>query len=172
MTKGQIWFVAAIFLLGFMIYSGSQQQRVGSETAAPRDLFEEIGQDTRVLVSRQSAEGVTNADLDVAAAETLGEYAVQRMRYHTQRYLDEIGSTENVEQITQKTVLMPNGSRSVVLTRIYTAGTNNAVQFLGIEGEELIRVLCQTSRGDQEVLLAGKCEEAVHKQLGLELGPK
>ena len=170
MKKGQIWLGVAIALLGFIMFMGSRQT-LNTGNAEPRDLFEEIGQDTKVLVSKQAADGVTNANLDVTAAETLGEYTLKRMRYHTQRYLDEMGSKESVDQITQKTVLVPNGNQNIVITRIYTAGANNAVQFLGIEGQEMTRVLCQAKRGDREVMLAGKCRKAVQEQFGLELGP-
>lgn len=132
----------------------------------PRDLLNELGQETQVLVSKQSSDGVQNEDINVEAAETLGEYSLERMRFHTDRILREMASDESADEITQQTVLVPQNGANFIVTRFYLSGTNHAVQFMRVQGGELTRVLCQSPRADATVTLAGKCQDALSSEIG------
>lgn len=173
----------AIFVVGILVlvpaaqfagrYLGeksSQSNEVRGSLAS--DQISNVGQDTQVIVSKQSSDGITNDQIDVTAAETIGQYSLERMRYHTQKILDEMQSADDVNAITQKTVLIADEGKNIVVTRIYTMGINNAVQFFAVDGLEATRVLCQSEVANVEVLLAGKCQNAVREQLGFELGGK
>lgn len=142
------------------------EPRSGDE---PRDLFAEIANDTDVLISKQSADGVTNADVTVEVAERIGDYTIERTRFHTERYLDEIGSSESADGITGETVLVPQNGTNYIIVRAYAKGVNFAATFMAIEGSELTRVLCQNERADQTVFLQGKCAETVKTEIGLTL---
>jgi hypothetical protein len=128
-----------------------------------------LAQETRVLISKQSSEGVRSEDINVQAAEILGEYALERMRLHTAQILKGVSNDETAAQITQATVLIPQNGTNFVVTRFYIVGVNHAVQFTSIKDGEMTRVLCQSSRGDISVTLAGKCRNTLQEEIGFSI---
>lgn len=141
------------------------------EPREPRDLFAEIGQETRVQVSRQSAEGVTNDQISVEVAERMGEWSVERTKFHTQRYLDEVNSADDASQIKGETVLIPQGGTNFVVTRLWLGEVNYGLIVMAVQGSELVRIACLSPDAAKTVFLHGKCDEALKDTLGFDVLP-
>lgn len=152
--------------------AGSSSQLDRSDAADAASRMANVGRDTQVLVSRQSSDGVTNEQIDMAAAEIIGDYTLARMKHHTQKILNKMGSSDDVNQITQATVLMQNRGQNLIVSRFYIQGVNYAIQIAEVSNGELTRVLCQSTVANEEVLLAGKCQDEVRTQFGYEIGAR
>lgn len=145
------------------------EQHNGRDRAETANARAKVGQNTQVLVSRQDSEGVVNEQVNVESANAIGEYSLERMKHHTKKILAEMNSSDSVEMMTQKTVLVPNDGLNLIVTRFYIGDVNHSLQVAGIKGNELVRVGCISPRGDVEVMLAGKCAGALHEQFNFEM---
>jgi hypothetical protein len=145
------------------------EQQDSQSSVAHKVPFKSVGQETRVLVSRQDAEGVTNDQIDVEVADAIGAYSLQRMKFHMKTILDEMGSSDSVDTMTEGTVLVPNDGLNLVVTRFSIGEVTHSVQVAAIKGNELVRVGCISPRGDIGVTLAGKCAAALKEHFNFDV---
>ncbi len=145
------------------------EQQNDREAASQKIAVASVGQETRVLVSRQDSEGISNDQINVEGANAIGEYSLQRMKDHTQKILNEMGSSDSVDRMTQGTVLVPNDGLNLIVTRFSIGEVNNSLQVAAIKGSELVRVMCIAPRGDMSVTLVGKCADNLKAQFNFEM---
>jgi hypothetical protein len=132
------------------------------------DRFANVGSGTKVLVSRQDAEGVTEDQLTSEVANKLGAYSLERVKVHTAKILAGMKSTESVESITADSVLLNVDSRNIVVTRFHVGLKVPYIQFLGIGGNEMTRVLCMAAP-TEDVIIAGNCADKLKEQFGVSM---
>ncbi len=138
--------------------------RSQAETADPSNAAH-----VRVLVSSQSSDGVTQADMSQPFLENIETDTVERIRKKTEEYLASTGNVGiKVNLRSQANYIESNGVKLAVI-RMATQSEFNQVMILGIVGNELKRVLC-TIEIDQSVAVSyGECGSAINKTFGVNL---
>jgi hypothetical protein len=140
-----------------------------SETAAKEDSafrYSAVGRDTQVIVSSQEADGITEANLTPVVATRLGNYTLERVRFHTQKILDNMRSKQSADSITAESVVVKFDGKPLVVTRFRLGEKVPFMQFFGIMGKEAPRVLCM-AKPTEDVILAGNCFDKVKEVFGV-----
>lgn len=124
----------------------------------------------RVIVTRQDAQGVTEADLDAAGAQRFADYAAQRASHHASEYANQQGWGE-IPPLRGEGVLTEVDGRSLVIARLKGDGLVIAVEVIGIEGAELVRVIC-TGDGQADAKLTDPaCIGQVERTFAVRIAP-
>lgn len=171
MDKGQsnTWLAVVAIVAVFFLFNS----QIRSDGKVDTDARIELGNnppesETVVLVSQQSAEGVTNDQISAEVAEALGEWSLERLKVHEKRSTTEPAAKQAIDRFRQGTVIFPSDDMNLIITRFYLDNANPALQVIGIQGDELTRIMCQSDDGS-DVLLRGKCAREVERQFGVEL---
>lgn len=148
--------------IGLNIWQSEKQEVSSIESVPPV-----ADGNAQVLISREAGNGITDKDIDIEVAERVGIATLEKVRQHTQNVLDQMGSTDSTDGLTQSSVVSEIEGSKFVVTRLFIGTTNNAIQFLTIKNGEMVRLLCQSSRGDIPVILPGKCATALKEEFGV-----
>ena len=118
--------------------------------------------------TRQSAEGVTEGQMDSAFIERLGEWIAER------NYSNAVASQAKesgviIERPTPESVVVEAGGRRFGIIRLRSQGFAPAVTIVGIDGQEMIRVTC-VSRIVQDVAVSrGPCADKIKEAFGVSI---
>ena len=123
----------------------------------------------RTLVSSQDAEGVTQAQFDLAFLKNLESYTIQRATIKAKERLTSLGYPNASVQYRSEATYVESGSMKLALIRISTEGTRQ-IFIVGIVGRELKRILCLRASEESIPVTSGACADKIREVFGVSLG--
>jgi hypothetical protein len=163
----------ATFLVGGLLAFGAIYGHAKSNEATPdAESSEDVSQsDVRAVVSRQSADGVTDSQIDVAFADALGEWLAERTYVNAVKIAQEQGRTAEVVKPQPETVIVERGGRRFVVTRMRVGAYTPIASIFGIQGDEAVRVSCFGSDTSNVTISSGSCDDEVRRVFGTSISP-
>jgi hypothetical protein len=122
----------------------------------------------QTMVSRESAESVTEADFDQAALSGIEARTLELFR---EKMVQEInrrtGKTLDASRLTADSVYAEISGRKLAVTTLRADGAIVGAQIAGIIDDEFLRVGCITNKPNDLEIVTGKCADAVKKTFGV-----
>lgn len=123
----------------------------------------------QTIVSRESADGFTEADINVNVMLKLEARTLEQFRAGMVRELSTAGKTFNPARMTADSVVTEIGSRRLIVTRIKTDGQVTAAQVFGVNQQEAVRVACVPSAIVDDIVMSRECRARVQSIFGVNL---
>lgn len=121
-------------------------------------------------ISIQSADGVTQGDMNQEFLKILENHITQRVKFHAEQYLKSIGSKTKTIKIEASSVYLFLENKKLAVTRINAANASQ-VHIFGIKGDEAIRVACAHDLAAPIPLSYGNCADKIYEAYGVKVGP-
>lgn len=172
MLKYAGWMAAAALALLLPLYG-----RFLGEEASAKDKAEPaantagLSLEKRVMIVRQDAQGVTEADLDAAGAQRFADYAAQRASHHATQYAAQQGWEIPENPVTGEGVVIEADGRRLVVIRLKGDGLVIAVEVAGIDGAELVRVTCTNDGQTDARLTDPACIDQIERTFAVRIAP-
>lgn len=126
----------------------------------------------KVIVSTQSAEGLTNESFNYEVLEKIEKYMVDRMSVLTKQVYEKNGDFKSKSNITAESVLLKANGKNISVTRLKDNGINYGAVIHGVVGNELIRILCLSNNGEEAKVSYGECSTEIFNAFGVKLDSK
>lgn len=126
-----------------------------------------------VISSVQSAEGVTDADLDLVTLKILETWTVNTILEKGKSKYAELGYDPNTfnPEIDANSVYVSVSGKKLAVIRINIGNLIRAVTIMGIKGNELHRVGCMRSSNHDIPVWSGECGNKIQEVFGVTLQP-
>ena len=163
--------LAVLALALFMPWYGTLlgERANAKDRAEPAVITTDLSLEPRVMVMRQDAQGVTEADLDAAGAQRFAAYAAQRASYHAAQYAAQQGWEIPENPVTGEGVVIEADGRRLVVIRLKGDGLVIAVEVAGIDGAELVRVTCTNDGQSDARLTDPACLDQVERTFAVRI---
>ena len=125
----------------------------------------------RVLASAQSADGLTENDMDQNFLSNLEAYTVERQVANSRRVLESNGVNAPMPRPTSSALYVMSGGRKYAVVRTTFAGGGGKVysaQIMGIVGDQMRRVICISQTGEVPITY-GVCADKIQETFGSRL---
>lgn len=164
--KYLVLFVLAIPIVNQLAsYFGTSAAQHVNEKEALSAPAQAAGQDIRVIVSSQDAEGVTQKNLDINFLKNLEAYTVERVRAK----IRELPNSPQID-ITSEATYVESGPMKFAVIRLRGSDSSNQVFVLGIMDKELKRVACLRNSTETIPISYGVCAERIKEVFGTKIG--
>lgn len=124
----------------------------------------------QAIVSRESAEGFTDRNIDLISMVKIEKQTLERFHTGLQSELDKQGKVFASDRVTASSVIAEVGGRRMVVTKMKADGQELAAQVFGIVGSEAIRIGCFSQTPGQDVVMSPECRAKVQEVFGVDLG--
>ena len=121
---------------------------------------------TRVIVSHQAADGVSEADFDQHFLTNLESWVVERTLANAEKYFDSALVPENLRKVSGESIYVDQYGHRLAVVRIRIGGTNPNATIFGVLGDELIRIGCFDRSGANVAIMDGPCSEKIEEIFG------
>lgn len=156
--KSWIWAMIAMLLVVPIAqfigkFAGEAQnagERPRSRDSAPSEV--------KVLVSRQSADGITESQFDQTFLDNLTSWTVERTEANSRKHLDAANAEANEPKLTGEAVYLERYGHKLAIVRLRLGTITPMATIVGIKGAELVRVLCTTSAPENVAITSGPCD--------------
>ena len=163
--RSSIWTWIILFGLGGYLIWDTQKNAL-----RPNPDVEQHSEETpiKAFTTVQSADGVTESDLDQTLLNNLEKWIVGTIQQKGELYFSEIGldpTTFNPEFSASSLYAIVEGKKLALIK--VSSSSFRLVTVMGIKGTELIRVAC-IRRGNHDIpVWHGVCGDEVRKSLGV-----
>ncbi|MDO7833613.1 hypothetical protein Q4610_01010 [Sphingobium sp. HBC34] len=151
-------------------YVGRVSGEVANGSELPRKELASVS-DIQTLVSRQDAEGVTDADMSPEFLKNLEAWTLERVKLKAKPHWDAAGVPQEQRAVTAESVYVSTASHKLAVTRLRMGQTTPQAMIFGIVGTEAVRVLCMNSNGDDVPVASGPCDEKLREVFGESINP-
>lgn len=128
-----------------------------------------------VFTTTQSAEGVTEADLDQSALKNLEMQIVESMLQNFRNEIAEMGYNPKdfnfKPKVSANSVYINVDGKKLAVIKVNMNGSIRLVTIMGINGAELLRVNCIRASDHDILVLSGECGKEVQKTFGVSIQP-
>lgn len=126
----------------------------------------------KVIVSTQSAEGLTNENFNYEILEKIEKRMVDRMSVLTKQVYEKNGDFKSKPNITAESVLLKANGKNISVTRLKDSGINYGAAIHGVAGNEFVRILCLSNNGEETKVSYGECATEIFNAFGVKLDLK
>ncbi|MBA3576065.1 MAG: hypothetical protein H0W39_00410 [Sphingomonas sp.] len=119
--------------------------------------------ETEAIVSRQPSEGITEADFDQELLANLEAWTLERTAANAEKYWDAASVPQSLRQISGESVLVERYGHRLAVVRIRTGNTTPTAMIAGIDGQELVRIVCVDRSGANVSIAAGPCDAKIRQ---------
>ena len=155
-----------VVYLGAQYYGRTTAERQNDRDAVIADAnAADVSLDVTAAVTRQSGEGMTQDQIDIAAVDNIGQWLTERMQAHANAYQEANGGAALEPMTPESTILEVGGKRLGVVRFRYDEATP-AVVVVGIVGDEFVRVTCLSRTLNDVPLSYGPCDETIRETFG------
>lgn len=163
----------ALFLLAAIVVVQQVASYLGRTSAERQNKADAAAiakkEPTRIVVSRQDAEGVTQKDLDLQALKFFETHALETIKKRTKDNLAAQGLPPTDMNLTAESNYVESGGFKFAVIRI-RSDYLFAVTVMGIVGKELIRVNCLRSSPEPIPITFGQCAEKINEVFNIKIG--
>lgn len=126
-----------------------------------------------VIVTEQSAEGVTDADLDQAGLKNLETWVVNTMIEKGKSTYEELGYDPNTfnPKVDANSVYANVSGKKLAVIKINMDNSVRHVVIMGIIGNKLLRVHCTRNSNHDILVWSGECGNKVKEIFGVSIPP-
>ncbi len=165
----------------FMIYGGwyasNNSTNVKTTQPAPESVRETPSisiKPIKAYSTIQTAEGVTEADLDQAALSDLETWLVETMLQKGRNSYAEMGYNPKdfKPKVSANSVYVAAGGKKLAIIKINMDNSMRSVTIMGIKGDELHRVSCIRASNQDIPVWSGPCGDEINKTFGVSVQPK
>ena len=166
--KGRDWLwaiggtIIVVPVAQFVGKSLAETQNV-REMSAPRQFATPTFADVEVLVGRQAAEGVTEADFTQEFLTNLEGWVVERTGVHAKKYLDAASIPETERRFIGESTFIERYGHKLAVVRIRIGTTTPIATIHGIVGDELVKVMCVNRSKDHVPIADGPCDDKLQE---------
>lgn len=166
-----IYLVAAVFLSAatapLLAESGSVQK-----SSAPIAQQSEM-KPVMAFTTTQSAEGVSESDLDQPGLKNLETWIVETMLEKGRNRFSEMGYNPKdfKPKVAANSVYINAGGKKLAVIKINMDSSMRSVTVMGINGAELLRVSCIRASNHDIPVWSGECGNEVRKTFGVSIQP-
>lgn len=166
-----IYFVAAMLLSAVTAPLLAMSKSV-QKSLAPIGQQSEL-KPVMAFTTTQSAEGVTESDLDQADLKNLETWIVETMLQKGENSFAERGFNPKdfKPKVSATSVYVNVGGKKLAVIRVNTDSMIRSVTVMGIKGAELLRVSCIRASNHDIPVLHGECGNEVRKSFGVSIQP-
>ncbi|MFM9976926.1 MAG: hypothetical protein ACKVOP_02615 [Sphingomonadaceae bacterium] len=168
----------AIMLGGMLVvvpvagYLGRTMGEAQNLREAPQQTANsEVATNVVAMVTRQDADGVTEADFTPEFLTNLGNWIQERTAANAKKHWDAAGVPESDRTLSNESVYVQAGSHKLAVVRIRMGATTPNAVIAGVVGPEMVRVTCLDSSGANVQLTSGPCDEKVREAFGTSMNP-
>ena len=126
----------------------------------------------QAMVTRESAEGGTEDQMDQEFLSKLEQLQLERIRTKTERVRQSQGLPFDPTAMTAEGVFVEAGGRRLAITRFKILDVTFGAEIVGIIGDEAIRVFCFTDEPADLIITRGPCNDKVQEAFGVSLDPR
>ena len=146
-----------------------REQNSNSTSPAQQGFSKQTADRNKVIVSTQSAEGLTNEAFNYEIFEKIEKHMVERMSVLTKQVYEKNGDFKSKPNITAESVLLKSNGKNISITRLKDNGINYGVAIQGVVGNEFIRILCLSDNGQEIKVSYGECATEIFNVFGVKL---
>jgi hypothetical protein len=174
--KKLTWALGLVLLTGIAVVNSVRGQS-GKPAAEHLNARAAVGQPAvavetpiRALVSSQDAEGVTQAQMNLAFLKKFESYIVERITIKkTRESLAAAGYPDASVHFTSEATYVESGRTKLAFIRM-SGQHSRSIVVAGIVGPELKRVLCIRESDVPIPVTRGACRDKIHEVFGVWLG--
>jgi len=146
----------------------SQSSSPASQQAKPTTM-----KPVMAFTTVQSAEGVTEADLDQECLKNLENWIVQTMLKKGRNKFAEMGYNPKdfKPKVSAKSVYVTAGGKKLAIIKVNMNNSMRSVTVMGIQGNELHRVSCIRSSNHDIPVWSGPCGNKIDEVFGVNIRP-
>ena len=122
-------------------------------------------------VTRQDAEGVTEADFSPEFLQNLGDWVEQRTAANAKKHWDAAGVPEDQRSLSNESVFVEAGPHKLAVVRLRIGETTPNAIIAGVVGTEMVRVMCFNSDGADVQITSGPCDDKIREAFGASMNP-
>jgi|GEM_PF-4400398 hypothetical protein len=163
------WVFWVVLIAGLIAFQAALFGMVRKDPSTPKS--EDQIAEKRVMVTRQEAQGVTEADIDAAGAQRFADYAASRSNKHAEKYAKDRGWLSPTEAVIGEGTVIEVDGRRLVIVRLKADGAVIAVEVIGIDDDELVRVLCTGDLDSEATLTDPACMNHIEATFGVRIAP-
>ena len=126
--------------------------------------------DTEVVVSRQPADGITEANFDQAFLANLQSWVVERTMANAQKYLDAANVPQSMRDFTGESTLIERYGHRLAVVRVRVGESTPNATVVGISGNELVKIGCINRSGADVTVTDGPCDSKIREVFSVPAG--
>ena len=123
------------------------------------------------IITRQDAEGVTEADFSPDFLQNLGDWIEERTVANAKKHWDAANVPEASRKLSNESVYVQAGPHKLAVVRIRIGDTTPNATIAGIVGTEMVRVGCIDGGGESVLLTSGPCDDRIREAFGTSMNP-
>lgn len=167
-----------IALLGMAIvvpvakYVGRTAGEAANERdASQRMMAARLDPQIKTMVSRQDAQGVTEADLSPEFLKNIEAWTLERINVNAKKHWDAAGVPEGERNVSAESVYVSTGSHKLAIIRMRIGDVTPQATIFGIVGSEAVRVTCVDPTLGNVTVTSGPCAEKIRETFGESINP-
>lgn len=168
-----LWLTLAVVAVFAAIAFASKQSETNSPlTPQSASQIQTVAlPEVKTIVSRQDAEGVTEADFSPEFLKNLEAWTHQRTIANAEKHWDALNVPESARIVSVEGVYVEAGGKKFAVLRTRTNNIAPSAVVVGVLGSDLVRIGCVVEAEQDVQISSGPCNEKVKEVFGVSLSP-